>query len=604
MFVGPLFHRELSTAPRRGRFYVYCAAYPAALTVLVATAWLVLTGTQVIQSISDMARFGTILFQILALLQLAWIVFFAAMMTASSVGLEKDRRTLVLLLMTRLSNSELVLGKLCANLIHVGIMIVAAIPVFLLVTLFGGTSLAQVARVVGVTATSAFAAGSLGAVIGFWREKTFQTLALTMVTLVIWLGGWEAVFSEAVGSEWLGVATPTIASSVSPLRAMQLASRPLLPVDASLGPFQTPVHVYLCVSTLLGLVCCGLAIGFVRIWNPSRELRRQEKTTAPTIEGEQARAGHVDAQLRTQLKTNQRDIGSRPMWDNPVLWRELRTWAYGRKILFIRIAYLALVAMTVVGIYFSLADTESGPRVGLSGIVPAVAKPLVPLFFVSIVIVNALSVSAITTERDGLSLDLLLATDLSPKEFIFGKLIGVASVAGLMVLCPVLLTFYVWWRGEITTENTVYIVCGLLVMDFFVAMLGLHCGMRYASTRIAIGVSVGTVFFLFLGVVTCILMMISFTSFEGQFAPFLAFILGGSVGLYFALGARNPSKALNLASLGLPFLTFYAITSFLLGNNLAVFLAMAGTYGFTTAAMMVPALYEFDFAMGRAQAAE
>ena len=42
MFVGPIFHRELAVAPRRGRFYIYRAVYAAALTVLIATAWLIL----------------------------------------------------------------------------------------------------------------------------------------------------------------------------------------------------------------------------------------------------------------------------------------------------------------------------------------------------------------------------------------------------------------------------------------------------------------------------------------------------------------------------------------------------------------------------------
>ena len=206
---------------------------------------------------------------------------------------------------------------------------------------------------------------------------------------------------------------------------------------------------------------------------------------------------------------------------------------------------------------------------------------------------------------DGKSLDLLLATDLSPKEFVFGKLGGVFFVAGLMVVAPLLLSLLAWWRESVTAENLCYVIGGLLVMNVFVATLGIHCGMRYANTRNAISVSLGTVFFLFLGVITCVVMMISFSgSFQVQLAPFMAFILGGGVGLYLALGARNPSKAILTASLLLPFFTFYAITSFLLENNLSVFLVSACSYGFTTAAMLVPALYEFDFAMGRTSAAD
>ena len=124
--------------------------------------------------------------------------------------------------------------------------------------------------------------------------------------------------------------------------------------------------------------------------------------------------------------------------------------------------------------------------------------------------------------------------------------------------------------------------------------------MIYANSRTAISVSLGTVFFLFLGVITCIFMMISFSgSFQVQLAPFLAFILGGGVGMYVSLGIRNPSPAIFVASLCVPFATFYAIVSFLLDNSLAVFLVMAAAYGFSTAAMLIPAIFEFDVAMGR-----
>ncbi len=39
--------------------------------------------------------------------------------------------------------------------------------------------------------------------------------------------------------------------------------------------------------------------------------------------------------------------------------------------------------------------------------------------------------------------------------------------------------------------------------------------------------------------------------------------------------------------------------AFLLGGTLAVFLVTTAAYGFTTAAMLVPAIYEFDVATGR-----
>jgi hypothetical protein len=156
----------------------------------------------------------------------------------------------------------------------------------------------------------------------------------------------------------------------------------------------------------------------------------------------------------------------------------------------------------------------------------------------------------------------------------------------------------------LTLENLVYVWLGLGVMYIFVNMLGIHCGMNYANSRTAIGVSLGVVFFLFLGVVTCMYIMHYFSgSFQTQLGPFLAFTLGGGVGLFAVLGYRNPSQAMQLATLVLPLATFYSITSFQLGNPLRGVSVVVATYGFTTAAMLVPAVYEFDIAMGRTKTA-
>jgi hypothetical protein len=94
--------------------------------------------------------------------------------------------------------------------------------------------------------------------------------------------------------------------------------------------------------------------------------------------------------------------------------------------------------------------------------------------------------------------------------------------------------------------------------------------------------------------------MVAFTdSFETQFGTFFGAIAGGGIAMYVALGWRNPSQALGWASGLTPFFTFYIITSFLVGHFGTVFLVTVLTYGFATAAMLVPAIYVFDVATGR-----
>lgn len=598
VLIGPVFTREAVVAPRRLRFYVIRATYGLALLLMICTAWMVLTGSQIVRNISDMAAFGANLFQILAPLQMALLMFIAAVQSASSVAVEKDRKTLILLLMTRLNNSELVLGKLLASLLNVFVMLFTAIPVFMFIVAFGGTSFAQVAWTFAVTALTVLVAGAMGATIGLWREKTFQSLALVLLAIVFWVGASESL--SLIRAPILGRTGPELAQATSPVRAISAATSPA--VD-QFG--MTRVVPYLFFSAGLTIVVAGVGIWRVRAWNPSRDVRPGQQESQGDIglrdaltddEPQESRAQHVDDRSR---KVSHH---SRQVWHNPVLWRETCTWAYGRKIIAIRLAYGLMSALVFWGVYRLVQQQGTALLTLAPGDLSPVTKLLGPFVLVSLVIVNALAVTSITNERDGRCLDLLMVTDLSPKEFFFGKLLGVLIISLDLIILPMLICVYLWWVRWLSLENLTYIVGGLSVLYAFVAVLGIHCGMMHWSSRRAIAVSLGTVFFLFLGVVTTMVILVSFAGNpEAQLAPFLAFIVGGAVGLYVAIGARNPSTALALAAALLPLAMFYSVTSLLLERPLSVFLVMAFTYGFASAAMIVPAMGEYNIAMGRSK---
>ena len=612
--IGPVFNREALALPRRPRHYIYRAVYVTALLILMSTSWMILAGTQVVQNLGDLARFGSTFFQILAPLQLALLIFLAAFGAASAVSQEKDKRTIILLLLTRLTNQELVLGKLFSALLSPLLLVFASIPVLMSVQLFGGVSGNQVTRVIIITYAATMVAGSLGSTYALWREKTFQTLSITTLTIVLWLALWEGIYALGLSNSFLH----SLANWASPVRGIAAA---IIPPSGSQGAwsFSDPAICFSLFAVGMTFLLNAIAIAKVRVWNPSREVRRRHQQEEDVISvldkqlsdeevsqiAEQARASHVDAMRRagTYAEANSE---SRRVWDNPVLWREICTWAYGRIIVIVRVAYGLMFILALVGLNQSLSDITNGvPRAGLSSIYHAAATSLAPLFLVSLIIINALAVNSITNERDGQALDLLLVTDISPAEFIFGKLWGIFYVTKEMIILPLLISIYLLIRGGIDFEGFLFLLTGLTVLIFFVTMLGVHCGLNYASSKSAISVSMGSVFFLFLGVITCIMVMISFSgSFEQQLAPFLAFILGGSVGLYVALGFRNPSSAIFWSTLLLPFATFHAITSFFIEHHLTSVMVISVIYGFTTLAMMMPAIGEFDVAMGRTQSAD
>ena len=579
MFVGPVFTRQATIAPRRAWFYAAPTLFVAALFGIVLTSWQLLIGSQRVENLGDLAWFGATVTQILAPLQLAVAMPFSALLVASAVALEKDRKTLELLLMTNLSNSELVLGKLLAGMLTVVMVVVAAVPLMMLVALMGGVSIGQILRIEGVTLASALVAGSLGSTIALWREKTFQALAMTALVIVLWFVGWEIVAAGAVGERLAGIPMETWAVAMSPWRAIQAAAQPVFDASRSGGFWQGPVGWYGIAAVAASVLLNALAIARVRIWNPTREIQLAESDDSPTATASVHRApGKV-----------------REVWNNPILWREVRTRAYGKKVLIIRLAYWVVFAVSVAALV-TTTNLDGGEHRAAS----TAAQSITALLVVSLILLNAAAVTALTSERDSRALDLLLVTDLSPKEIVFGKLLGAFYTAKEMVLLPLALFGYLLYAGILPTEKFVFLVGGWVVMTTFAATLGLHAGMTYANSRTAVATSIGTLLFLFLGVATCMRMMLAFSnSFEYQLTSFLGFIAGGGIGLFVALGWRNPSQAIFWASILLPFATFFVITSFLIGDFDRVFLVTVAAYGFATTAMLVPAVSEFDVALGR-----
>ncbi|MDB5338257.1 MAG: hypothetical protein JWN70_3876 [Planctomycetaceae bacterium] len=567
--VGPIFSREALTAPRQIQHFAARAGYVAALFVLMYTLGQVTFGWQQERHLGDLARFGAICFQVFSLLQLTLVVFFSLLFAAGNIAQEKDRKTLILLLMTDLRNRELVLGKLTASLLIVGVLLAVSLPAFALTSLLGGVEIQQIGWSLAVTAAAALAAGSWGTLIAFWREKTFQTLAYSALGLVLFVGLVETLRAvigpQTVAGEWLTLANP--------LRGLLLVIDPLATMSQSAGVASHPLSY---VLAMLGLAAAlsAFTIARLRVWNPSDQ---RSQPTAPE--------GVSDARRKAY---------TRKVWHNPVIWREICTSAYGRKVFVIKLAYL--VAFLAAAWFASQATSDEL----ILGMISPAGFAFVGVGLLSLMLINAQAVTSFTTERDAKTLELLLVTDITAKEFIYGKLGGIFWNTKEVIILPLLLVISFLVQGTLTLEDFVYVSLGFLVLVVFAGMLGLHGGISFDSSRSAIANSLGTMFFLFLGIFICMMLILEArSSFWLQLPSFLVFILGGAIGLSASLTHKNPSPALTMSAFILPFFTFYVITGYLLHETLGVWLVLTATYGFTTLAMLIPAVSEFDVALGR-----
>lgn len=570
MFAGPLFTREALTAPRQWRHFLLRAGYVAAFAVLLYTAGQATFGFQKVRNIGDVARFGNYVFSLAGFVQLSLVLAAALLFSANTVAQEKDKRTLILLLMTDLHSRELVLGKLLGSLLPVAMLIGVSLPVLCFIRLLGGVTLPQVLWLEALCLAAGLAAGSWGTLVAYWRDKTFQTLAVTVLGAVLFLGTVELV------GAWLGTAAGfgRWIALLNPYRALGELLQPL----ARQPEVAQPVISAWEPVAALSLLAAGLLVFTtlrVRVWNPSRAAYEQVRDAA-----------QAEAQTRSR---------HRGIWSNPIVWREICTRAYGRKMLVIKGAYFVLAGMLAAWV----ANEPAGAELVL-GMSSRSGAAFALLTVVGLLLVTAQAVTALTSERDGQTLELLLVTDVTAREFIFGKLGGILYNTKEVLLVPLAFLVAYAARGALDVENFLYLLIGLASLAAFCSMLGLHAALSYDVSRRAILHSLGTVFFLFVGTFLCLVMIVEArASFALQFGPFLVFIVGGGLGLWASLGSKNPSSALFVAAILLPFLTFYAITGYLLGNTLGVLLSVVIAYGFTTIAMLIPAVSEFDYALGR-----
>jgi ABC-type transport system involved in multi-copper enzyme maturation permease subunit len=600
--LGPIFIREWLTLPRRSGHFFTRSLYLGALWILLLTVWQITVGWEFTATVGDLARFGLLSFRILAYVQLTLLLFFSALSAASTISLEKDRRTFLLLLLTDLRNYEIVLGKLFGSLLQIVLVLVGSIPVFALLMILGGIDPYQIAETMLVLGTTALAAGSLGGLVALWRDKTFQALAMTVLFLVLYLCLVQAI--SLIPFVLGGFAESSSYHDEAAVRAWQTALDPRMALDQALDPPEHKVGLgaaahfaiaMLILSTLLN----GLSIVMLRVWNPSGEpIMQREVIGATPSEPERIHAAPGKA---------------RPVWANPILWREIVTRAYGRRPLLVKTAYFVVLALVCYYALFAMEPREFSAAYGL-----------VPIGILSLLLISAQSVTSITSERDLGSLDLLVITDLSPREFILGKIFGILYNTKEYILPPLALIIIYATRGQLgaaprahgdmlAAKNIEGAICtsiALVILMAFTVMLGIHVALRSDNSRFAAINTLGTIFFLSVGTAVCIYLIRINGRFEYQWLSFAGFIVAGIGGLWWVLSAERPSTALNLASALLPIAVFYSITNILIGkpatgestDPLIPFIVTGGAFGFALTAMAVPLMSEFDVAIGRASA--
>ena len=154
--IMPILRRELTTAARKGQLQQERASFAAILLAIVLgtfAAWYFPGGRVVGRDMMSQVAAQTFIFVFAAhAISLLAIMVLGAL----SIAAEMDRKTLGFLLATRLSNAEIVLGKLAACAAGFFASLAAGLPVVILLNVLGGVDPRLILLAYGGLCSTAF----------------------------------------------------------------------------------------------------------------------------------------------------------------------------------------------------------------------------------------------------------------------------------------------------------------------------------------------------------------------------------------------------------------------------------------------------------------
>jgi ABC-type transport system involved in multi-copper enzyme maturation permease subunit len=456
MLLGPLAAPECAMASRRG-WVIWLRILPAlasgAVAFIVIWVWWIMTQIDSNHRPADELRSGLL---IIEGMMLAFALILSPAVLAGSLAGEKERGSIGLLLTTRVSAADIVLGRMAGRLSQVAMIELAAMPSLLL----------------------------LAAMCGFDWKSTFALLALPMS--VAFGGGGIALAASALSRRGrdalLAVYLIDVLFLISPLAAPLGWNEIRL-----LSPFETlepltgrdviwPALVTSAIWTAFGLV--GLALASWRL-----------------------RPSCLSESSDTKARKRARRRGwVPPLDDRPMLWKELYVervgtlgragrWIGGLLVLWMGVGSLALAAIAGWGHF-----VRNDPQWVSWAVVASSSMYGGSAMFIGFLIQWAIGLRAavtISSERERGTWDALLTSPLEGNEIVRGKLWGSLYALKWLIVSAVLAWTITLALGGMFLPEYAEQMIGLVVIGTFMSAIGVRTSLRSPTATRSMGITMG-----------------------------------------------------------------------------------------------------------------
>jgi len=491
---NPILVRVVHGASRRVRHLWVRFAYLTFL-LLVVLVFIVSSGETGGATLSEMAKNASTIFMVASIAQLLLMCFLAPVFTAGAITQERDAQTFNILISTPLSNAQIVLGSLMSRLYFVFMLLLAGLPIFLMLMVYGGVTFSQIVQSFAIAGCTATLTGTLAiciSMIGVGTRRTilsFYVMIGLYLLLIYALGQWAGTWIDEAPANtagqrlsWLAPYHPFLSLDVA-LNRVPAPDVALLAGRGSIARLLLayPHHAYVFITLVVSAGMVVVAVFFVR----------------------QPKEGEVGILKAVFARISGREIGDRRrkprnVWNNPVAWREARSRASAATRGFLNVILIG--GGLIAAISLVVFHMEGAPVVNTAERLAVVV--MVELGLVLLAATNT-AATAMTKEKESQTMDLLLTTPLTSRYIVWGKLRGlvtftlplIAIPSGTMLVFGVHGLFAPAGRRVVPIEAALEIALIMFAYAAAACLFALTVSLHSRKTVRAVMISVGSVVF-------------------------------------------------------------------------------------------------------------
>lgn len=178
---NPILSREVSHRMRDNRTYFVPMIYLSVLALVTVGVYLTMTWTaSAAPGLTTVQgwEIGVAIFHAVAFVQMALVTLLVPSVSASAITAERDKGTLVPLLVTPMPRAQITIGKLIAPILYVLLLLSTSIPFAALSFGFGGTDLRLLAATYGCLVAAVLFLAALGLMISTLMRRTVPAVLL------------------------------------------------------------------------------------------------------------------------------------------------------------------------------------------------------------------------------------------------------------------------------------------------------------------------------------------------------------------------------------------------------------------------------------------